>query len=277
MRQTYWMVGGDERSFWTAQHLRCGGAEVLTYGVPRLSDTPLPSDFSCLILPFPSFRGALVRGASAVPVEELLCRASNRTHVFGGLFGIWREAFEGRGARVTELYDTEPLTTSNAIPTAEGAICLAMEHSPITLHGASCLVIGYGRIGKLLSHRLLALGAAVTVAARKPADRALAEACGMESELTGIYLHGLGQYDFVFNTVPSPVLDEAQLRRLPPECVLLELASQPYGIDALACERLGLTYVPAAGIPGQYAPKTAGALYAQSILDILNLKTEETP
>ena len=275
MEETLWMVGGDERIFWAAQHLRNQRFTVLTQGVPKLSDTPLPSAFSTLILPFPSFRGALVRGVSAIPVEELLCRAGRQTRVFGGQFGIWREAFESRGACVNDLYDTEPLTTANAVPTAEGALALAMEHSPITLHNASCLVIGYGRIGKLLARKLQALGASVTVAARKAADRALAEACGMQSDETGTYLHDLGQYDFVFNTVPAETLNEAQLRRLPPECMLLELASPPYGIDAEACKRFGLFYVLASGLPGQYAPKTAGALYAQSILDLL--EREETP
>lgn len=275
MEETLWMVGGDARSFWAAQHLRNQRLTVMTHGVPKLSDAPLPTAFSALVLPFPSFRGALVRGSSAVPVEELLCRAGKQTRVFGGLFGIWREAFESRGAHVIDLYDTEPLTTANAIPTAEGALALAVERSPITLHNASCLVIGYGRIGKLLARRLQALGASVTVAARKPGDRALAEAFGMQSEVTGRYLHGLGQYDFVFNTVPAATLNEAQLRRLPPECMLIELASPPYGIDAEACKRLGLFYVLASGLPGQYAPKTAGSLYAQSILDLLD--REETP
>lgn len=274
MEETLWMVGGDTRSFWAAQHLRNQGLTVMTHGVPKLSDAPLPAAFSALVLPFPSFQGALVRGSSAIPVEELLCRTGKQTGVFGGLFGIWRKAFESRGAHVIDLYDTEPLTTANAIPTAEGALALAVERSPITLHNASCLVIGYGRIGKLLARRLQALGASVTVAARKSGDRALAEAFGLQSEVTGRYLHGLGQYDFVFNTVPAATLNEAQLCRLPPECMLIELASPPYGIDAEACKRLGLFYVLASGLPGQYAPKTAGSLYAQSILDLLD--REET-
>ena len=176
---------------------------------------------------------------------------------------------------MSDLYDTEPLTTANAVPTAEGALALAIGHSPITLHGAACLVIGYGRIGKILAQRLRALGAMVTVAARKSADRALAEGFGLQSDVTGAYLHGLSQYDFVFNTVPSLTLDETQLRQLPPHCLLVELASPPYGIDRAACERLGLTHVPAAGLPGKFAPKTAGALYAQSILALL--QREETP
>lgn len=270
---TIWLLGGDTRCFWAAEHLRRNGFEVLTCGVPNLPDAPLPASFGCAVLPFPSFRGALIRGHSAIPVEELLCRSGEDTRVFGAQFGQWRDKLERRGASVTELYGSEPLTTANAVPTAEGAIWLAMEQSPITLHGASCLVIGYGRIGKVLAEKLRALSAEVTVAARRAADRALAEAVGLLSEETGVYRHGLGQYDFVFNTVPAPTLSEEQLRRLSPECVVLELASPPGGFSLAACEALGIACCAAPGLPGRCAPKTAGALYAQSILDIL--ATEE--
>ena len=275
MGECLWLVGGDARCFWAAQQFRQSGYEVLTFGVPELPDAPLPERFPILVLPFPSFSGERVRGAAAISAETVLSRCGGGTRVFGGQLGIYRTALEQRSARVSDLYDTEPLTTANAVPTAEGALALAIGHSPITLHGAACLVIGYGRIGKILAQRLRALGAMVTVAARKSADRALAEGFGLQSDVTGAYLHGLSQYDFVFNTVPSLTLDETQLRQLPPHCLLVELASPPYGIDRAACERLGLTHVPAAGLPGKFAPKTAGALYAQSILALL--QREETP
>ena len=54
---------------------------------------------------------------------------------------------------------------ANAVPTAEGAVQLAMEELPITLHGARVLVVGFGRVGKLTAHRFRALGARVSVAA----------------------------------------------------------------------------------------------------------------
>lgn len=275
MGECLWLVGGDARCFWAAQQFRQSGYAVLSCGVPELPDAPLPDRFPILVLPFPSFSDERVRGAAALSAETVLSRCGGGTRVFGGQLGIYRTALEQRSARVSDLYDTEPLTTANAVPTAEGALALAIGHSPITLHGAGCLVIGYGRIGKILAQRLQALGALVTVAARKSADRALAEGFGLQSDVTGAYLHGLSQYDFVFNTVPSLTLDETQLRQLPPHCLLVELASPPYGIDRAACERLGLTHVPAAGLPGKFAPKTAGALYAQSILALL--QREETP
>lgn len=263
------LIGGDARSYWAAKHLQANGYTIVTVDVPLLPDAPLPEAIECAVLPFPSFQGALLRGRSALPVEELLCRVHFGACVFGGLFGIWREAFESRGAQVFDCYGTEPLTTANAVPTAEGAIALAMEQSPITLHGASCLVIGFGRVGKVLSQKLHALSAHVTVSVRKPVDAALVEASGMKSDKTGCYLHGLGQYDFVFNTVPADIFTPAQLAQLPPTCILIELASKPHGISEADCTALGLSYHFAPSLPAKVAPKTAGALYAQCILDRL--------
>ena len=72
--------------------------------------------------------------------------------------------------------------TANAVPTAEGAVQIAMEELPITLHRARVLVLGFGRLGKLAAHRFAALGAKVSVAARKWADLAWAEAYGYGAE-----------------------------------------------------------------------------------------------
>ena len=265
----FWILGGDERNRWAAEYL-CGiGHEVHTFGVPGCSDEPMPLYMERTVLPFPSFQGALLRGVSAIPIEEILHRVDGDSTVFGGLIGTWAQAFDHRKARVFDLYGSEPLTTANAVPTAEGAICLATEHSPITLHGASCLVLGYGRVGKILAAKLQALSAHVTVALRKAPDQALAEALGLVTDRICVYSRGLEQYEFVFNTVPAEVLTGEQLARLDKSCVLLELASAPGGFSRTQCEALGLTCCHAPGLPGKYAPKTAGILYAQSILTLL--------
>lgn len=265
----FWILGGDERNRWAADHLRGVGHEVHTFGVPGCGDEPLPVCMERAVLPFPSFQGAALRGVSAIPIEEVLHRIGGGSTVFGGLIGAWAQALDHRKARVFDLYGSEPLTTANAVPTAEGAICLAKEHSPITLHGASCLVLGYGRVGKILAAKLQALSAHVTVALRKAADQALAEAQGLATDQIRVYSRGLTQYDFVFNTVPAEVLTGEQLSRLRKDCVLLELASAPGGFSRTQCEALGLTCCHAPGLPGRFAPKTAGILYARSILTLL--------
>ncbi len=264
---TLWVLGGDARSRFTAEFFRKNGFAVETHGVPQLTDSPLPQKLQYAILPFPSFAGALLRGQSALPAEEILARSDSQTTVFGGQFSSWREPFLSRGAKVCDLYGSEPLTTSNAIPTAEGAICLAIEHSPITLHGSNCLVVGYGRCGKILAHKLHALGANVTVGARRDADFAFAEAMGLQTDKSGIWQHGLHAYDFIFNTVPTSVFSPEQLSTLSADCVIIELASKPGGIPET--EQRNLHYHFAPGLPGKFSAKTAGILYARSILSII--------
>ena len=139
-----------------------------------------------------------------------------------------------------------------------------MLHSPYRLHGAPCLVIGYGHIGRVLANKLHGLSARVTVAARRPSDRAMAEAFGLEADETGRYARGLS-YHFVFNTVPAPVLTQDQLAALLPGCLLLELASAPGGIPA--CTRTDVTRIDAPGLPGRFCPASAGAAYAAAILE----------
>ena len=131
----FWILGGDERNRWAADYLQGIGYEVHTFGVPDCGVEPLPFYMEQVVLPFPSFQGALLRGVSAIPIEEVLHRIDSDSTVFGGLIGSWAQAFDHRKARVFDLYSSEPLTTAHAVPTAEGARCLAKEHSPLTLRG----------------------------------------------------------------------------------------------------------------------------------------------
>lgn len=260
------LVGGDKRSYWAAEYLRQQGVRLRCCGVPGEEEQPLPKRIRTLILPFPSFRGELICGASAIPLREVLPCLGEGSRVFGGLLQAWAAAFGERGAHCCELYGSEPLTTANAALTAEGAVSLAMEHLPVSLEGANCLVIGFGRIGKLLARKLSALGAKLCICARSPADRAMAAAWGFDSDETGVYRRGLSEYAVVFNTVPHEVLSPSQLEQLSKDCLLIELASAPGGFSLEVCKSLGLQSISAPGLPGRYAPKSAGILYARSIL-----------
>ena len=113
-----------------------------------------------------------------------------------------------------------------------------MKHTSVTLHGTPCLVLGFGRIGKVLAHDLHALGAKGSVSARKRSDLAWIDAFGYRGLRTNRLAGRLGSFRVVFNTVPNMVLTEELLRDLPRECVLLELASQP-GFDRAAAEARG--------------------------------------
>ena len=121
--------------------------------------------------------------------------------------------------------------TANNIPTAEGALQLAMEELPITIQGARVLVLGNGRIGSLLSGKLRALGAEVTVSARSARDFARIETAGHRALHTRFLTGHLSGFDLVVNTVPARVLGASELAELPAACLILDLESKPGGAD----------------------------------------------
>ena len=161
---------------------------------------------------------------------------------------------ERRGWKLLRVLSDEAYTQENAKLTAEGALFAAATIMDRALRGSNCLVIGYGRIGKALTGLLRGLGAEVTVAARREESRREAGENSVSiQEIPAV----LPRMDVIFNTVPAPVLGEEELRRVRPHCVLIDLASAPYGIDRNAAEALGLKAILESGLPGRYCPLSA--------------------
>ena len=135
----------------------------------------------------------------------------------------------------------EEYRIANARLTAEGAIALLRPETGLS--GAHVLLLGYGRIARLLARELQKAGALVTAAARSAEQRAWAEAEGVEALPLDALSGALGRFDVIIGTIPAPVLTEPLLALVREDAVLLELASAPGGIDAAAAQplpRLGL-------------------------------------
>lgn len=276
MEKRFAVIGGDLRQRYAAAYLRRIGCDVETYAVPGLPDTSAGLKETLrhakyVLLPMPAVGGdghiRNSQGATLRP-EELAEHLRGDATVFGGKLGAAEEVI-GRRAAAVDYAAWETLAIGNAVLTAEGAIGLAIERSDAALHGSRCLVIGAGRIGMRLARMLQALGADVTVTARKDADLARIRAERMGADVTGIYGLGLGQYRFLFNTVPAPVLTEEQLERVRQDCVLIELASAPGGFSREVCRMLDRRYVGGGGLPGLVSPETAGELIAAEIAEYL--------
>ena len=161
---------------------------------------------------------------------------------------------ERRGWKLLRVLEDEAYTQENAALTAEGALFTAVARMNRALRGSQCLVIGYGRIGKALTGLLRAMGALVTVAARREESRREA---GENSVSISYMPNILPRMDVIFNTVPAPMLGEKELRQVKPLCVMIDLASAPYGIDRDAAEALGLKAFLESGLPGRYCPLSA--------------------
>ena len=147
--------------------------------------------------------------------------------------------------------------------TAEGAIALLRPETGLS--GAHILLLGYGRIARLLARELQKAGALVTAAARSGAQRAWAEAEGIEALPLDALSGALDRFDVIIGTIPAPVLTEPLLALVRKDALLLELASAPGGIDAAAAHERGLRYIRAPGLPAKYAPERAAVILRDAV------------
>ena len=147
--------------------------------------------------------------------------------------------------------------------TAEGAIALLRPEAELS--GAHILLLGYGRIARLLARELQKAGALVTAAARSGEQRAWAEAESIEALPLDALSGALDRFDVIIGTIPAPVLTEPLLALVRKDALLLELASAPGGIDAAAAHERGLRYIRAPGLPAKYAPERAAVILRDAV------------
>ncbi|MDD2376266.1 MAG: dipicolinate synthase subunit DpsA [Clostridia bacterium] len=165
-----------------------------------------------------------------------------------------------------DLMELDEVAILNSIPTAEGAIGVAMEMTDFTLCESNVLVMGFGRIGKILSKMLHGIGANVCVEARKEKDLSMVRAMGYTSVNLNDLDKYLNKFDIIFNTVPTIILDKDKLNIVNRNCSIIDLASSPGGIDFIYAKEIGLNVVWALALPGKVAPLSS-AIYVKEAID----------
>ena len=211
--------------------------------------------------------------AARADAYALLAQLPRGCVVCGGMappdYGL---AAARHGLRLVDYCAREDFAVANCVPTAEGALEIALRELPVTLHGSEVLVLGWGRLGRTLGMRLAALGAHVTAAARRPGARADIAACGLApADTAGLAKEGngiLSRAAVIFNTVPWPVLGWEELSAMRPDALYIELASAPGGLDADAAACTALRVIRAPGLPGRCAPVTAAAILRDTLYNI---------
>ena len=210
----FWVVGGDMRQLRLAQLLSQDGHTVHVYALDaggELLSGLVPEDHlgglaraDCVVLPLTvSLGDGLLNAPLSVaehPLAPILDRLSPRQFLCGGRVDPDTRALaQARGLTIHDYFAREELAVANAVPTAEGAVQLAMEHLPITIHGSRVLVLGFGRVGRITAQRFAALGARVSVAARKYDQLAWAQAMGFDPQPLSHLAGWLCGYDLVVN------------------------------------------------------------------------------
>lgn len=281
---TFLVVGGDLRQVYTAAAL-AEDYKVYAAGFDSNISLPekvtavgcaldMPEKADIIILPLPaSQNGVFVNTPfckNNIPLTSLFSVLNDNGMVLGGRIDAKAmKIFDKYSIEAIDYFDREELSVLNAVPTAEGAVQIAMEEMATTIFRQKVLVTGYGRISKVLVRILCAMGAEVTVTARKYSDLAWAEINGCRALHTSLLKDKIGEFTLVFNTVPAVILNEEILKNVSSEALIIDLASKPGGVDFDVAGKLGLKVVWSLSLPGKVAPISSGEIIASTVLNIL--------
>ncbi|PKM79898.1 MAG: dipicolinic acid synthetase subunit A [Firmicutes bacterium HGW-Firmicutes-14] len=280
------VLGGDDRELILIPEMLHMGASVRVAGISKLTGQ---SGIQCfetveeavrnagfVVLPMPGIdeTGQIRAKYAEKPLylnREVISSFDNGCVLIAGFARpLLKELAAGRGLKLVEIAEMDEVAILNSVPSAEGAIQMAMEGTEITIHGSRSIVLGFGRCGMTLARKLAAMGAITSVAARKGSDLARIREMGMEPLTYGQLEEKLGEADIIFNTVPFPVLDRSRLEKTSPTVYICDIASPPGGVDFKAAEELGRKAELAPGLPGKTAPRTAGLILAKVIPEIIS-------
>lgn len=278
----YTILGGDKRSLELGNLLMKDGNDVCIYGFERLEPHKYESidlngaieHADVIIGPLPFSTDNINVNApfsdEVIQIDAVFNLMSENQVIIGGRFSMEHEKkLKNNNLKSDDYFKREEMQVLNAIPTAEGAIQIAMEETPITLHNSNVVVLGYGRIGKVLSKMLRGIGANVHVEARKYSDLAWIKSNGYipihQKELKTY----LPRMNVVFNTIPQMILNKDLLKSIDNNCIIIDLASEPGGVDSEAAEELRVKTISALGLPGKVAPVTAAMVIKDTIYNII--------
>lgn len=205
-----------------------------------------------------------------VLTQEMLKETTEHCIIISGISNDYLDNIcNESGRRLIKLFERNDVAIYNSIPTVEGTIMMAIQHTDITIHGSNVVVIGLGRVGMSVARTFACLGAKVKVGARKLEDIARITEMGLQPFYTSNLINEVDQADIVINTVPAMVVSAAVISKMPLHTVIIDLASKPGGTDFRYAEKRGIKALLAPSLPGIVAPKTAGKIVANVISQLL--------
>lgn len=287
--KTILVLGGDSRQTFLAKRLKDKGHDVYCFGfnlynnseLKRISSlADIKEKIDVLVLPIISSNDDRTVNApfydGEITLEEAISTMKPHSIVVGGnLSKSLRTLFFEHGHFSVDYYIRDELKIKNCIPTAEGALSIAIEEMPSTVAGSKVLIIGFGRVAKACAKLFKALESDVSVSARNLNAFAWAELYGYKSiDIDKIDVY-LSEFDLIINTVPAKILDRKKLSKINKNALVIDLASKPGGVDFDNARQLGLKTIWALSLPGKVAPVTSGHIIADTILNILDERGDD--
>lgn len=285
------MVGGDQRDLYLLKGLLNSEVVVSAFALPKAS---LPAGVLCcqkldkalsqadvIILPMPGIAddgklyAPLTDTAIYITKEQWQLVKAETMVLVGVASGYLKELAALYHWDLVETAELDEIAIPNAIPTAEGAIKIAVEETPFTIDGAEIIILGYGRVGEVLAKKIKGLNGNVTVLNRGEKRQQAAKTDGFQVGVWHDLAEVVAKGDIVYNTIPSFVLTGNVMAKMKHSACIIDLAAKPGGTDFAAAKKQGLNAQLASGLPGKVAPQFAGELLAKVYPEIIAQFFEE--
>ncbi len=209
-----------------------------------------------------------------IQIEDL-DRLNKKKILIGGNFKTdYLNTIKEKYLKIYDIMKIEEFSIFNTIATAEGTIQVAIENTEKVLQGAKVLVLGFGRVAKIVAEKFKNLSASVTCCARKKTDLAWINAYGYNELDIKDMIYYFKDFDIIINTVPETIINEKELKHMNSNVLLIDLASYPGGIDGKKAENMGLKYVWALALPGKVAPTSSAEFIKKIIYNIIEENTK---
>ncbi len=231
--------------------------------------TEVLEEADVVVLPIPFTKDRVHILGEGIEILPFVKKCTGKL-VIGGALDAFVDEFKASNVESIDLMEQDSLALLNAIPTAEGAIAKAMEYTDIVLHKSNVLVLGFGRVGKILAHKLKGLDANVFCEARSKKDLAHIHALGYNVVKLEDLDNVLGNMDIIFSTIPTEILKEDYLKLLKEDIVIIDLASSPGSVDYMAARKYNIDAHLELGLPSKVAPKSAAEYLKAEIDNILD-------
>ena len=283
------IFGGDLRQVYMAESFIQMGYKIAVYGLSEKvnNDTcytassleELFSLSNVLIGPIPMSRDKTnitsKETISDLTIDNIVSLLnSNFTLIGGNIPNSLTDIYASKKISYFDYMKSDKIAVKNAIATAEGTIMEAIKSSDINIHHSNCLVLGYGRCGKILAQKLQGLNAVVTVAARSEDALAYAQASGHGTILLTNIKDHISSFDYIFNTIPYRILDSDILRLVNSHVTIVDIASSPGGIDYEYTKSHNINAGLFLGIPGKVAPRSSANILVTETLRYLKERSD---
>ena len=299
------IIGGDLRLVNLAKILANDKNEVYVFGMEKskeieednriikcntLKDTIQKSDIIIGSIPFSRNNEEVYTSFSdkTIKIEDLINidykkeknsfskiqnNLKHKVFIAGNISNDAKVKLEQEYYKVIDIMKQEELVILNTIATAEGALEVAIKNTDTIIHGSRVLILGFGRVAKMVAKKFDGISAKVTCAARKNADLAWIRALGYNAVNINDLGEDLKQYDIIINTVPQMIIDKQEMKYMNKNVLLIDLASTPGGINTEDAQKMNLKFVWALALPGKVAPVTSAEFIRDTIYDVLKLET----